>query len=208
MRLRFFIFYCLVIATGVFIHFRTTVEVSLSRPLEAFPRSVSDWRMSGRSEFSESILKVLRPTDYLARRYVGRSGEVVDLYIGYYDGGPDSGGIHSPRHCLPGSGWNQDFHEELALVMQGGKLNLVNAVYSKGGSRRFFSYWFQVNGNTINDEYSLKTAEILNSLIKNRNDSAFVRISTVVSNENENHTFSTRKFIEDFYPVIQSFLSS
>jgi len=208
MRVRFLILYSLVIATGLFLHLRSTVEVSLSQPLDAFPGSVNEWRMSGRSQFSESILKVLRPTDYLARRYVSSSGEAVDLYIGYYDGGPDSGGIHSPRHCLPGSGWNLDFHEERVLVLQGEKVHLVNAVYSKGEVRRLFTYWFQVRGITINDEYSLKVAEILNSLLKNRRDSAFVRISTVISHKNVTDRSAVNQFVKDFYPVIQSFLSS
>lgn len=208
MRVRFLILYTLIIVTGLFLHLRSVNEVPLAHPLAAFPASINDWRVTGQTQLSESILKVLRPTDYLSRRYVSNSGEVVDLYIGYFDGGLDSGGVHSPRHCLPGSGWSLEFHEEKVLTFDGNTIRLVNAVYRKGEVRQFFTYWFQVSGMTINNEYYLKAAEVFNSMVKNRRDSAFVRISTDVSNGDMVQADSVSKFVQDFYPVINSFLSS
>ena len=42
------------------------------------------------------------------------------------------------------------------LVTPNGNLNLVRAVYQKGGSKELFLYWFQMRDKTITDEYSLE----------------------------------------------------
>lgn len=203
---RFMAVYLLMIITGLFINLHSDIAVPINRPFNEFPKSNQGWQMTSQSVFSERELKMLKPTDYLYRDYLGSGGSHVELYIGYHGGGKDSGGIHSPKHCLPGSGWYKVKNNEISLDVGTKNINLVKAIYQKGEVKTLFLYWYQLKGKSLSDEYSLKLSEILNSIFYRRRDSAFIRIS-VSFEADEEKAFSTGiQFIRDFYPAIQDFL--
>ncbi len=203
---RFFIVYALLIAAALFVHLHEDVAVPVSRPLAEIPKQEGDWRMVSQSNFSDSVLEVLKPTDYLARSYVDKNGNRVGLYLGYHGGGPDSGPIHSPKHCLPGSGWQEVSTETGELAVDGKNIHLVRAVYQNGYSNELFIYWFQVKGKNLVSEYALKIAEVTNSIFYNRKDSAFIRISVPVANDLDETVAVGERFVRDFYPHIVSVL--
>jgi EpsI family protein len=72
--------------------------------------------------------------------------------------------------------------------------------------KELFLFWFQVKGKVMSDEYSLKIYQILNSILYGRKDSAFIRISVPVGDDENKAFLSGMKFLKDFYPVIQEFL--
>ena len=162
--------------------------------------------MTSQARFSEDILNVLKPTDYLSRNYEGSSVKRIGLYIGYHDGGNESGEIHSPKNCLPGSGWQELSAAKMDLNEPLGKISLVKAIYQKGESRELFLYWFQVQDKTLSDEYSLKLAEITSSIIHGRKDAAFIRVSVPIEVGEHEAAAAGVRFIRDFYPLIREFL--
>jgi EpsI family protein len=149
---------------------------------------------------------VLKPTDYISRTYAGNDGRLVELYIGYHGGGKNGGEIHSPKHCLPGSGWYESSSRKIRIDMAKGEINLVQAVYQKGESKELFLYWFQVKDKTLTDEYSLKISEIVNSMIYRRRDASFVRISVPVQGDQDQAMATGERFVRDFYPAIREHL--
>ena len=203
---RFIVVYAPLIVVGLYINLHADITVPTNRPFSEFPVQNGPWRMTGQTEFSENILNVLKPTDYIARQYGGSDGSKVGLYIGYHGGGKESGGIHSPKHCLPGSGWYEVSTRRDSLTVGNGKINLVRAVYQKGESKEMFLYWFQVRDHSLSDEYSLKAAEIANSFLHRRRDSTFVRISVPFETDEARARAIGEQFIRDFHPVIRSFL--
>ncbi len=205
---RFIIVYLLLAATALYLNLHSDIAVPPNKPLMEFPVENRGWRMVSQSEFSERVLDVLKPTDYLYRQYVAPDGGVVGLYIGFHGGGKGCGGIHSPKNCLPGSGWYQCSSGKSSIQVKSGKLDLVKAVYQKGESSELFLYWFQVKGIALTDEYSLKLAEIMNSIKYRRRDSAFIRISVPFQSDEKKAVETGTRFIRDFYPVIRGFLPS
>lgn len=203
---RFIIIYFLLGITALYIIFHSDIAVPMNKPFSQFPTIVNSWRMTSQAEFSEDTLNVLRPTDYLSRQYAAQDGSVVNLYLGYHGGGKGSRGIHSPKHCLPGSGWNEVSSEKRSIDAGGKKINLVRAVYQKGESRELFLYWFQVGEKSLSDEYSLKLSEILNSVTNRRRDSTFVRVSFPIENDEKKAMDLCTQFIRDFFPVIQEYM--
>ncbi|WP_035105689.1 exosortase C-terminal domain/associated protein EpsI [Desulfohalovibrio reitneri] len=203
---RFLAVSLLVACAGAFMHLHEDVAVPLARPLEQFPASHEGWRMVGQSQLSSGEIQVLRPTDYLARRYRHEDGHTVDLFIGYFSGSEEAGGIHSPRNCMPGSGWTQLSSTPTSLDVGGEQVNLVKAVYGMGQTRDMLLYWFQMRDLTLNDEYSLKIREVLNSALHRRRDESFVRISTPVRGTKDAAWEAGTRFVRDFYPVIDGFL--
>lgn len=200
------IVYSLLIVTVLFINLRTNLSVPINRPFSQFPEQIGSWQMSSRQEFSANIIKVLMPTDYLSRQYKGPAGSDVSLYVGYHDGGPQSGGIHSPKHCLPGSGWHEVYTKRGTLETPNGLLDIVRAVYQKGDTKELFLYWFQMMDDTITDEYSLKISEIKNSILHRRKDQAFVRFSITLGEDETRATAGLETFVRDVTPVLKEFL--
>ncbi len=204
--LRFITVYLLLGATVLFLWVHEDVPVPVNRPFSQFPVQLGEWRMSSESTFSDAVLGVLRPSDYLYRQYGGRDGARVTLYIGFHGGGKESGGIHSPKHCLPGSGWYEESSRRRTLDVAGGRINLVQSVYRKGEGRELFLYWFQVRDRSLNDEYSLKLAEISGSLLQRRRDSSFIRVSVPFEVDEADALKRGERFIRDLLPSLGEFL--
>jgi len=203
---RFIIVFILLAIAGLYINLHADITVPMNKPFTEFPTVSQAWRMSSQAEFSDNVLNVLKPTDYLSRQYQGADGARVALYIGYHGGGKGSGGIHSPKHCLPGSGWYEVSSKRDHLEVNGERINLVRAVYQKGESKEMFIYWFHVKGRTLSEEYSLKLAEITNSFLYRRRDSAFIRVSVPFETDEQGAAAVGERFVRDFYPVIREFL--
>lgn len=203
---RFISVYVLFAAAGLIITFHQDTIVPINKPFSEFPTEVNSWKLLNRSEFSAQVLNVLKASDYLSSQFIGADGKSVGLYIGYHSGGKDSGGIHSPKHCLPGSGWYEVSSNKNILTTQNGTINLVRAVYQKGDSKELFLYWFQVRDRSISNEYSLKIAEIMNSALYRRRDSSFIRVSVPVESDIEHAITKGERFIRDFEPQFKAFL--
>lgn len=204
--IRFMIVYALFAAAALVITLHSDLNVPINRPFSEFPQSVRSWQASNSSEFSANVLSVLKPTDYLYRQYKNVAGKTVSLYIGYHGGGKGGGGIHSPKHCLPGSGWYEESSRRMRIVTPGGVINIVRAVYHKGDSKELFLYWFQVRERSISDEYSLKLAEIMGSALHRRRDVSFIRISVPVDTDINDAVERGEQFIRDFEPLFRDFL--
>ena len=205
-NLRFMTVYLLLITAALFVHLHSDTFVPMNKPLSGFPVRYKSWHMLSQSYFSDAVLNSLKPTDYLDRQYADDKGRRVELYIGYHGGGKEGGELHSPKHCLPGSGWYLNKEKKTTLDLGGDNINLVEAVYQSDERREVFFYWFQVKGRTLTDEYSLKMAEILNSVFHGRRDAAFIRVSSPLGADDEKAFSTVIEFIRDFYPVIDDFL--
>jgi len=204
--LRFIVVYVLFSATALVITLHKDTYVPTNRPLSDFPEKIESWQMSKLNKFSDNILGALKPTDYLFREYVDNKGKKVSLYIGYHGGGKNGGEIHSPKHCLPGSGWYEVSTRKSVLSIPGGTINLVKAIYQKGESKEVFLYWFQVQDRSISDEYTLKMAEIVNSALYRRRDASFIRVSVPIDSDIEQSVTRGEQFIREFEPMFREYL--
>lgn len=197
--LRFLIVYFLVLAAALFIHQKRDYIIPKVQPLASIPVQHGDWTMIKQAYFDKRVLAVLLPTEYVSRTYEDSQGNKVDLYVGYHNGAPGTGGIHSPKNCLPGSGWYRVSEEVQKLSLEKKSFSMVSAVYQKDRSNELFLYWFQVRGKTLTNEYSLKLAEITGSMFHNRRDTAFIRISVRFDEDLDNAFAVGERFIHDFY---------
>lgn len=206
LRLRFIVLYVVLAGMAAYMSFHRDLVVPLARPFSEFPPAHAGWRMAGQSSLSQNVIKVLMPTDYLSRRYVAEDGAAVDMYLSFFDGGPDSGGIHSPKHCMPGSGWYEMSSQRTVMELGGETVKLVRAVYAMGERRELIYYWFDMRGKTMSDEYSIKLSEITGSMFHSRRDQSFIRISAQAGSNVEVAQKRVEDFLRDFYPVIREFL--
>ncbi|MCF6267928.1 MAG: EpsI family protein [Desulfuromusa sp.] len=203
---RFYLLFALLGIAAFYVYTRSEADVPISKPLASFPQKAGDWTMTGQARFDERVLAVLLPTDYLSRSYEDSKGHRLSIYIGFHNGGQKSGPIHSPKQCLPGSGWNR-FEQGINKVSIGElSIPYVHAIYQKDTEKQLFLYWFQVRDAILTNEYALKLAMIKNSVLSNRRDSAFIRLSVMATDNEEQATQIGEQFIRDFYMAIQEAL--
>ena len=85
---------------------RRTEMVPVSKPLAAFPTTIGDWRMVREGAIEQDERDVLRADDYLTREYRTPAGKSASLFVAYFRSQRAGQTPHSPKNCLPGSGWS------------------------------------------------------------------------------------------------------
>ena len=206
--LRFAVVYCLFLSAAAYMSFHQQTAAPLAQPLSEFPAELGAWRVVRQDTFNQATLAVLRPTDYLSRRYQDPNGKAVDLYIGYHDGGQGSGPIHSPKNCLPGNGWYEVSSSAMDMDVNGERVRLAQAVYGQEDRKELFVYWFIVRGRTLSNEMGLKVAEIINSVRNGQRGASFVRLSVATEDDPQKAMSTLETFLQQAYPAIHSFMSS
>lgn len=207
MKARILVIVLLLSVGAYFVHTRMDTPMSTVQALGGFPPLLDEWRSVGQVAFDSRTLSVLRPTDYLFRQYEGKNGRQLGLYIGFHGGGKGAGPIHSPRNCLPGSGWLMLSSSFMSVDTPAGPVQLVRATYAKGEEGAVYYYWYQVRGHSITDDFALKVAELRNAFLDGRRDAAFIRLDVPLEQE-KGADEAVAAFIARMYPVLLTFLPS
>lgn len=154
-----------------------SARMELERPLSAFPESLAGHAVERELEIPEEQLAVLRPDDHLVRRYGGGEGAGFELFVAYYGKQLEGATIHSPRNCLPGSGWEPVQHRRVPLETEAydGTVNRY-VVQNRRGERALVYYWYQGRGRIAANEYRVKWDLLRDALVMRRTDEALVRL--------------------------------
>jgi exosortase D (VPLPA-CTERM-specific) len=147
-----------------------------------FPREIDGW--TGREgQLEQAIVDTLKATDYYVGDFVqAPNRSPVDLFVAYYDSLSKGAAIHSPRVCLPGSGWEFASFEERPFgdLTAGVPGTYTRVVIQKGEEKALMYYWFQQRERRTANEFSMKYYLLVDSLRKSRKDGALVRLYTPI----------------------------
>jgi EpsI family protein len=118
--------------------------------------------------------------EYLMRTYEWPDASApilsFSVYIAYYRHQTQGRTIHSPKNCLPGSGW-QALTSEWALVDVDGDTETVNRyVLQREDERALVLYWYQGRGRVEASEYVVKFDLLRDAALRRRSEEALVRI--------------------------------
>jgi EpsI family protein len=153
-----------------------------AKPLSAFPTQIAGFTMFGDWPLDQETLTELGVTDYLQRGYFSPSEGQVGLYIGYFRSQRTGKTIHSPKNCLPGSGWQPEKATIYELTLDDGRKVPINLyVVRKDLDEQLVLYWYQAHGRVVASEYWGKFYLVYDALRLNRTDAALVRITAPVS---------------------------
>lgn len=148
-----------------------------SLPLSAFPGSVADFEKQADQLLSSAELRVLEPDDYLLRTYREAAGTDMTLFVAFYGQQTRNASIHSPRNCLPGSGWEPVQHDRIETPTAYGTSQINRYLVEHGsGSRALVYYWYQGRGRIAANEYTVKLDLLRDALFRRRTDEALVRL--------------------------------
>lgn len=153
--------------------------VLLPKPLRELPAQLGSWSMVSESQIEPEVQEVLKADDTLNRVYSdSATGGAASLFIAFFKTQRTGVAPHSPKVCLPGSGWETSRSGLVRLQVPGrGEPLLVNrSVIAKGQEKSVVLYWYQTHNNVIGDEYRAKLDTVLDSVRYHRSDTAIVRI--------------------------------
>jgi EpsI family protein len=129
-NLHFWLLLLVLLIGGALIHWREAAgELRPERKLlKDFPAKIGNWQQNGAEQrFEAAEEAVLGADDYLMRDYfVPTSGKGANLYIGYYETQRTGATYHSPRNCLPGSGWTMTESQPVEISLPDGRKFLAN----------------------------------------------------------------------------------
>ena len=171
----------LLAATALFLQARSRNEVLAARePLTAFPHELGEWTGTD-VPIQQEVLEVLGAGDFLLRVYQdsSRRQPYVDLFLAYFPSQRTGDTIHSPKHCLPGSGWLPVESSRVTLALPRHSPFLANRyVIAKGTDRQLVLYWYLAHDRAVASEYWAKFYLVTDSIRLNRSDGSLVRVTT------------------------------
>ncbi len=188
--------------------------------LDQLPRHILG--LEGRDDrFDESVYRVLNADYHLLREYRGAADLGVWLYIGYYGTAKGGRPSHIPESCYAGQGFSivdwtkipapspvagrtlssveraalspaEEPRPERSRRVEG----MINKMHVKrGNNHQLVLFWHQSKDKVLADGIEQNLHRLKSRLLYNRDDGAFVRLSTGMTLDNEAETLA---LLQDF----------
>lgn len=185
-------------------------KVPQNRPLDEFPATVGSWTMTQQGIVEPEVKEILKADDLLTRMYASpdfRSG--LNLFVAYFRSTQTGQAPHSPKNCLPGSGWMPSDSGTITIPIAGEPQPIPANRYlvAKGDDKSVVIYWYQSHNRVVASEYAARFWLVADSIRYHRSDTALVRVVATVSENNEEMaTAGAVKFVQAAFPALRSFL--
>jgi len=121
--------------------------------------------------------KVAGMSDYVLRYFQRDTLDAgFSVYVGYYDYQVQGKGIHSPKNCLPGAGWEALDASVQPVVVSGVSHPVNRYLLANKGNQALVYYWYQGRGRIEANEYRVKYNLMHDAALFGRTEEALVRI--------------------------------
>ena len=127
--------------------------------------------------FSDETYAIMKATVSTMIAYKSEDQPGPGLFIAYFQDQKYGAQIHSPRHCLPGSGWGILKHTQEKIHVNGQTLPVNRVLIGARENRQLMYYWFVTRTGVITSEFGLKFNLFMNALFLKPTDAAFVRLT-------------------------------
>ena len=209
----------LLVVQGVLLYSAVRPElVPTSRPLEGMPTTMGSWHLVQTGVIEQDVLDVLKADDILNGEYCtsaspdcektgqGRAGLFVAAFRTQRTGKTP----HSPKNCLPGSGWTPLSSGEIAVdVGRAAPISVNRYVVASGSQQDLVLYWYQSRDRVVANEYKAKFWVMADAIRLNRTDTALVRVIVPVRNKDQAQAEATATdFVKSFYSTLLDYLPS
>jgi EpsI family protein len=183
--------------------------VPASRALAGVPPSLGNWQFERDETIDPEMLQVLNADDVLNRSYVlPASNASANLFVAAFLSQRNGKVPHSPKNCLPGSGWTPLVSDEFNVDVGGPSPLTVNRyVIAHGDSRSLVLYWYQSRDRVVASEYKAKFWVVVDAIRLNRTDTALVRVIVPITGRDQDQATATAvNFVRSFYSTLRTYL--
>jgi EpsI family protein len=177
--------------------------------LSSFPVNIAGW--SGRNlQLSAGELEVLGPGQFMMRDYVNPAGDFfINLFVAFFPSQRSGDTIHSPKNCIPGSGWVPIEAGHISVARADGTPITINRyIVAKGANKSLVLYWYQSQGRVTASEYWAKIFLVTGAIHRNRTDGALVRVVVPIIGTSGEQEAQTRGvwFVQQILPLLDSYV--
>ncbi len=186
-------------------------EVVPSRlALEKLPFEVGGWKLYQEGVTPQEIRDSLKATDLVSRVYLSPDGaRTASLFIAYFQSQRTGVWVHSPKHCMPGTGW-VPVSSSVAPIRFPGRPDAVEVnrqVVTKNDLKSVVLYWYEGRGRAYASEYAAKLYLVADAIRLNRTDAALIRIIAPVTDGGEEQAWnSAERFAQALFPALRPFI--
>jgi EpsI family protein len=195
---------------GTFYGFSRSEQIPSRAPLAGFSIANTPWQLFQQSELDKDTLEVLKADDILSRVYQNRqTGRYATLFVAYFETQRTGKAPHSPKNCLPGSGWVETQGGTLNIAIPGrpDPISVNRYVVARGENQSVVLYWYQSHDRVIASEYAAKFYTVADAIRYNRSDTALVRVVVGVENGNTDQAIETAaSFVKTVFNPLKSYL--
>lgn len=183
--------------------------IPAGRSLSAVPAMLGPWKFIQEGVIDDDTRNVLKADDLLNRFYAsGNNG--ANLFVAAFRSQRNGKAPHSPKNCLPGSGWTP-LNSGTESIDVGRAMPIVvnRYVVAHGDDRSLVLYWYQSRDRAIASEYTAKFWVVVDAMRLNRTDTALVRVVVPILNRDEDAAGkSATDFVKAFYGTLREYLPS
>lgn len=157
-------------------------------PLSNFPAHVGKWGQISEGVIEKEVQDVLRADDLLNRSYASPSHRVsANLFVAFFKTQRTGQAPHSPKNCLPGSGWVPSESNIVSIDVPGRSqpIEANRYIVQRGDNKSLVLYWYQSRDRVVADEYTAKFFVVADAIRYNRTDTALVRVVVPVPERGE-----------------------
>lgn len=190
--------------------FRRTEEIPENRPLSEVARQFGPWALEQEGVVEQEVQDVLKADELLTRSYVNLDQQMgAHLFVAYFRSQRTGQVPHSPKNCLPGSGWVPSVSDIINIDVPGRQepIEVNRYVVSKGDAKSVVLYWYQSRDRVVASEYRAKLYVMADAIRYNRTDTALVRVVVpITENDVDRSEKAAVNFIQAlFTPLRQHF---
>jgi EpsI family protein len=197
------------LSTSLLLHFRSASEIVVPHTdLSHLSMQINGWSGT-RIELTREDVASLGSGQFLLHDYARAGGPAVTLFVAYYPSQRTGDTMHSPKNCMPGSGWTPTKSSIITIQADDGRLITANRyILTQDKESLVVLYWYQAHGHTEANEYVAKWLLVRDAITMNRTDGALVRVLTSVENgETEAHAENRAiRFTQEAAPQLDAYL--
>jgi EpsI family protein len=199
----------LLVQAAVFYGAWRNENVPNTHPLQLFTRELPGWFTAQEGYVDAETQAVLQADDTLSRAYGSlKYPQRANLFVAYFKTQRTGKAPHSPKNCLPGSGWEPSRDDLLTVAIPGAAAVQVNRyVIAKGDQKSVVLYWYQSPNRVIASEYRAKFWTVADAIRYNRTDTALVRVIVPVNGLDEDAAEKIAvDFVQSMFAPLQHYL--
>ena len=197
---------------GIFYGFSRQENVPLHKPLQQFSLNSNVWLPQEDMPLDKDTLDVLRADDILSRVYKNANdGTIATMFVAYFETQRTGKTPHSPKNCLPGSGWVPSESGDIQIPVAGEShpISVNHYVVARGDNQSVVLYWYQSRNRVVASEYYAKIFTVADAIRYNRSDTSLVRVVIGVNHgDTKAATDEAISFVQAFFLPLKNYLAT
>ncbi|HEV2688626.1 MAG TPA: EpsI family protein [Bryobacteraceae bacterium] len=174
--------------------------------LSRFPDQFGAWTKNHEDPISPDVSVALHADQLLSRTYSDGANQAGLLVAWFQSQRGGASQPHSPKVCLPGSGWTPQVTDEVTVDTSVGPIRINRYIVAYQGQRIVVLYWYQTPRRVIAGEWAAKLWLVNDALRDGRTDTSLVRITVWVGQDDRTATNTAIAFAKDLFPRLREYL--